>query len=35
MLKEAAVRSAQIYLEYLQEHRDEGMGMVRARVRGM
>lgn len=35
MLKEDAVRSAQIYLEYLQEHREEGLGMIRARVRSM
>lgn len=35
MLKEDAVRSAQIYLEYLQERREEGLGMIRARVRSM
>ena len=35
MLKEEAIRSAQIYLDYLTAHRDEGMGMVRARVRGI
>jgi len=35
MLKDEAVRSAKIYLEYLIAHKDEGLGRVRARVRGM
>lgn len=35
MLQEDAVRSAQIYLDYLIAHKDEGLGMVRARVRGI
>lgn len=35
MLKDDAVRSAQIYLDYLVAHRDEGLGLVRARVRSV
>ena len=35
MLQEDAVRSAGIYLDYLLAHRDEGAGLVRARVRSM
>ncbi len=35
MLQNEAVRSAQIYLDYLIAHRDEGLGLVRARVRGI
>ena len=35
MLREDAVRSAGIYLDYLLEHRDEGAGLVRARVRSV
>ena len=35
MLKDDAVRSAQIYLDYLVAHRDEGLGLVRARVRNV
>ncbi len=35
MLQDEAVRSAQIYLDYLTAHKDEGLGMVRARVRGI
>lgn len=33
MLQDEAIRSAQIYLDYLIAHKDEGLGMVRARVR--
>lgn len=35
MLQDEAVRSAQIYLDYLNAHKDEGLGMVRARVRSI
>ena len=35
MLKDEAVRSAKLYLDYLIAHKDEGLGMVRARVRGI
>ena len=35
MLQNEAVRSAQIYLDYLNAHKDEGLGMVRARVRSV
>lgn len=35
MLQDEAVRSARIYLDYLIAHKDEGLGMVRARIRGM
>ena len=35
MLQEDAVRSARIYLDYLLSHRDEGAGVVRARVRSI
>ena len=35
MLQDDAVRSAGIYLDYLLAHRDEGAGIVRARVRSM
>ena len=35
MLQDEAVRSAQIYLDYLLAHKDEGLGMVRARVRSI
>ena len=35
MLQDEAVRSAQIYLDYLNAHKDEGLGMVRARVRSV
>lgn len=35
MLQDEAVRSAQIYLDYLLAHREEGLGLVRARVRSV
>ena len=35
MLQDEAVRSAQIYLDYLLAHRAEGLGLVRARVRSV
>lgn len=35
MLKDDAVRSAQIYLDFLTAHREEGLGLVRARIRGI
>ena len=35
MLQAEAMRSAQIYLEYLLAHREEGLGVVRANVRGI
>ena len=35
MLKDEVVRSAKLYLDYLIAHKDEGLGMVRARVRGI
>lgn len=35
MLREEAILSSQIYLNYLIEHREEGLGLVRARVRGI
>lgn len=35
MLQDEAVRSAEIYLDYLIEHKDEGLGMVRAQVRSV
>ncbi len=35
MLQDEVVRSAQIYLDYLNAHKDEGLGMVRARVRSI
>ena len=35
MLQDEAVRSAKIYLDYLIAHKDEGLGMVRARVRSV
>ena len=35
MLQDEAVRSAQIYLDYLNAHKDEGLGMIRARVRSI
>ena len=35
MLQDEAVRSAQIYLDYLNAHKDDGLGMVRARVKSI
>ena len=35
MLQDETIRSAQIYLDYLIAHRDDGLGLVRARVRGI
>ncbi len=35
MLQDEAIRSAKIYLDYLNAHKDEGLGMVRARVRSI